>query len=281
MKFKFKINYQAITLIACFITNAFILQAAIDPDASIKDALSTFNTAGSAIDTATLDQLTGIETVLNAAYAFFSADSSGTPAYQPGLDLIGAATNPAAGTLRKKVADRKIVLTGGTPTPTPTPTISINQQVINAINQAMTQKTVLLQISELNKIVTTKKDAQNLTLLKSAKVTDVVDTTRNLFAGKIMAVGGTLIVSINTYALKTSYTATDKKNIKALLAANTALLSSTTTISNFGTALKTLLTNAVKTNLLTAAQKTYINNTLLKAPMVNLQKNVAKLKTIK
>lgn len=119
MKINYKSNWQTAVVFAFFITNTIILQSAIDPDKSIKDELAKLNMAGSAIDTATSAQLTEIENVINAAYTFFSADtSSGTPAYQAGLDLIGDATNPAAGTLRKKIADRKSALAGGTTTKT-------------------------------------------------------------------------------------------------------------------------------------------------------------------
>ena len=113
MKFNFKINSKVLILIAFFMVNAFILQAAIDPDKTIKDELAKLNVAGSSIDTATSAQLTEIENVINAAYTFFSADAN-TPAYTDGLTLIGTATNPATGTLRKKIADRKTALAGGT-----------------------------------------------------------------------------------------------------------------------------------------------------------------------
>ena len=155
---------------------------------------------------------------------------------------------------------------------TSTITVSIDQQANDAINNAMDQATILISATELNKIATGN--------LGKANTTDISDTTRNLFAEKIMLVGGTLITSVNTYASKTSYTETDKAKIKELLDANTALLESNTTISNFIKAFKPLLTNSVKTNLLTAKQKTYINGTLLKTPLTNLQKNVTKLKAL-
>ncbi len=194
MKFNLKAKWQTAIVIAFFITNTFTLQAEIDPDKTIKDELAKLNTTGSSIDTATSAQLTEIENVINAAYTFFSADtSSGTPAYQAGLDLIGNATNPAAGTLRKKIADRKSALAGGTTTKTAAETA-----FAKALQAAKTP-------AALNSIVNTT----TYTVTNIPKLIDYKTTTGSIYS-KILSF-------FTNYVPKSSVTGTNLTALKTLL----------------------------------------------------------------
>ncbi|MFH1254811.1 MAG: hypothetical protein V1646_05285 [bacterium] len=191
MKFNFKTNYKIAMVVAFFMTNAFILQAAIDPDKTIKDELAKLNVAGSSIDTATSTQITEIENVINAAYTFFSADTSGTPAYTDGLNLIGTATNPAAGTLRKKIADRKTTLAGGTK--------SADEIAFAKALQAATTP------AALSKIINTK----TYTTTSIPKLIDYKTTTGSIYS-KIAGF-------FTSYVPKATVTGTNLTALKALL----------------------------------------------------------------
>ncbi|MFA6991498.1 MAG: hypothetical protein WC192_05620 [Candidatus Babeliales bacterium] len=191
MKFNFRTNWKKTIAIAFFITNTFILQSAIDPDKTIKDELAKLNVAGSAIDTATTAQLTEIENVINAAYTFFSADTTGTPAYTDGLNLIGAVTSPAAGTLRKKIADRKTTLAGGTKS-------AAEVAFAKALQAATTP-------AALNKIVNTT----TYTLTSIPKLIDYKTTTGSIYS-KILGF-------FTNYVPKATITGTNLTALQTLL----------------------------------------------------------------
>ena len=223
MKFNFKTNWKKTIAIAFFITNTFILQTAIDPDKTIKDELAKLNVAGSAIDTATTAQLTEIENVINAAYTFFSADASGTPAYTDGLTLIGTATSPATGTLRKKIADRKTVLAGGTVV-TPSTKTAAEVAFAKALQAATTP-------AALNKIVNTT----TYTLTSIPKLIDYKTTTGSIYS-KILGfftnyvpkatITGTNLTALQTLLINPNlarFLSTAEKSVVRALAISTSL----------------------------------------------------------
>ncbi len=197
MKINFKSNWQTAVAFAFFITNTIILQSAIDPDKTIKDELAKLNVAGSSIDTATSAQLTEIENVINAAYTFFSADSSGTPAYTDGLTLIGDPTNPAAGTLRKKIANRKTVLAGGTVV-TPSTKTAAEIAFAKALQAATTP-------AALNTIVNTA----TYTITSIPKLIDYKTTTGSIYS-KILGF-------FTNYVPKATVTGTNLTALQTLL----------------------------------------------------------------
>jgi hypothetical protein len=286
MKLKFNSKFFGVLTRTMLMAGAFIftVSAMQDPDVYVKEKLETLL---SSITNATASELTAseldeMEKAVNTAEDFFKE-----PPYQPGLDLIGASTNPAENTLRKKIADRKTALATGTQTVTQSLTGAVDQPVGQAITGEGTQSlagavaqtvakapdinvTIVAHINNLlngtsikigTKTYKTKTFKDKVAALKVLATTykttsGIASATQKSFATAIMTVGGTWIYKNyknnnidKHYAKRATKSNADKTKIKNFV--KTAKKN----IDNFGN-YKSMLSVAYNSNLLGGTKTT-------------------------
>lgn len=275
MKFDFKINCFAAFMLAVFMMacNCLFAQSTptpLDLDSAVWNDVNALAISVGPVSSASASTLSSLSSVLTAANNFLSAGPSGVPA-------ASATSTPAvtgspitsvsnlltfASQIVQQASDAKTsASTSGTTSP---PTASIDTTIQNAIATALKSSTIAAQVIALNAIATNS----------TYKTATVLLATQTAFAAAIMSVGGTYIYTnykkLNTFyakiyaeiKAKKKLTATDKKNIKNMIAPYIKSVGGN--LTNF----QTLLKDSTGTTLLTANNVLFVNTYLIAAVKV-------------